>query len=96
MKLTYRAELYKDTYTAFGSELVDTIVEPFFNIRDAARSLLNRHGLLLDEMEEIRENKAQGILSGVLNCEKGFFRIVVCVTDRAFVPRKPTLQKRLV
>lgn len=96
MKLTYRVELYKDTDTPFGSELVDTIVEPFFNIKDAARSLLNRHDLQLSDLEEIRENKEQGILSGVLDCEKGFFRVVVCVTDRKFVPTKQTLQQRLM
>ena len=96
MKLNYRVELHRDTHDNMGSELVDAIVEPFFNARDAARSLLNRHNLLLTNLEEIRENKEQGILTGVLDCERGFFRIVVCVKDRNYIPRKPTLQQRLM
>lgn len=96
MKLTYRVELHRDTHDAMGSELVDVIVEPFFNTRDAARSMLNRHDLLLGDLEDIRENKEQGILSGILDSEKGSFRIVVCVTDRKFVPKKPTLQQRVM
>ena len=96
MKLTYRVELHRDTHDFMGSELVDAIVEPFFNARDAARSLLNRHNLLLTNLEDIRENKEQGILTGVMDCERGFFRLVVCVKDRNYVPRKPTLQQRLM
>lgn len=96
MKLTYRVELHRDTHDFMGSELVDAIVEPFFNARDAARSLLNRHNLLLTNLEDIRENKEQGILTGVMDCERGFFRLVVCVKDRNYVPKKPTLQQRLM
>lgn len=96
MKLTYRVELHRDTHDFMGSELVDAIVEPFFNARDAVRSLLNRHNLLLTNLEDIRENKEQGILTGVMDCERGFFRLVVCVKDRNYVPRKPTLQQRLM
>lgn len=96
MKLNYRVELHRDTHDNRGSELVDAIIEPFFNARDAARSLLNRHNLLLTNLEEIRENKEQGILTGVLDSERGFFRIVVCVKDRNYTPRKPTLQQRLM
>ena len=96
MKLRYRVELYKDSDTPFGSQLKDCIIEPFFNTRDAARSMLNRHDLLLSDMEDVRENKEQGILSGVVYGEKGVFRVVVCVTDRKFVPSKPTLQQRLM
>ena len=58
--------------------------------------MLNRHDLLLSDMEEIRENKEQGILSGVVYGDKGVFRVVVCVTDKEFVPSKPTLQQRLI
>lgn len=96
MRLNYHVELHRDTHDAMGSELVDAIDEPFFNARDAARSLLNRHNLLLTNLEDIRENKEQGILSGVLDDERGFFRIVVSVKDRNYTPRKPTLQQRLM
>ena len=71
------------------------IREPFYNLRDAARSLLNRHGLQLDHIDEERVNKSQGIFCGNIHREEGFYTVVVCVSG-VVDGRKPTVQTRLM